>query len=412
MIQHGPSRRAFLAAGAAATAFGSAPGVALAQDAMTLLFREGRYVPRYALGAAGPGLSFVQFAAFVGDEKTALGGQMFPPADVETLGEKAEAEDAIHRIVREAEGRRIVMLNEAHSVSRHRMFLVQLLRALRPMGFTHLAVETFNNDGSSSNGAAQFRVTQRFAPNDGTYSWDPVFAEAIREAADLGYGFIGYEQREGQSGQDGESPIAAREAAQATNLLGALNALPTSARVIIYVGFSHLRETPDRRNNIWLAQRLRGLADQDPLTIEQSATGSFEPFGESSATTKAVFDRFPRQAAVIVQDGDEVIGAAPRGADLAVFHPPLPSIADRPGWLAADPERRRVDVALPAEARPTIALIQAVHAKDDAPQVPADQYLLKADDVGQATLFLRPGSYLIRMETVNGFQAITELLVP
>jgi hypothetical protein len=406
MSQHGPSRRAILIAAAAAISSGSAR----AEDGMAMLFREGRYLPRYVLGETGPGLSFAQFAAFVGDEQAALAGSMFPQTAVESLSEDAKAENAIDRSVREAAGRRVVMLNEAHNVSRHRMFLIQLLRALRPLGFTHLAAETFRNDGGVTDGAAQFDVAGRFEPNDGTYSWDPVFAETVREAADLGYGFIGYEQRPAQRGPDGGDRIAVREAAQATNLLGALNTLPPNARIVVHVGFSHLRETPDRRNNVWLAARFRALSGLDPLTIEQSTTGSFGPFGKNPETTKAVLDRFPGQVPIIVQDGDNVLGAVARGADLTVFHPTLPAVSGRPGWLAADPGRRPVRVALPEKKRPGIALVQAVHAKGAAPQVPADQYLLE-EGARRAILFLRPGRYLIRMEALDGFHPVTQVTV-
>ena len=57
----------------------------------------------------------------------------------------AAAEDALPLIVQAAAGTRVVILNEAHHSPRHRGFALQVARALRPLGYTHLAVEAFVN---------------------------------------------------------------------------------------------------------------------------------------------------------------------------------------------------------------------------------------------------------------------------
>jgi hypothetical protein len=83
-----------------------------------------------------------------------------------------------------------------------------------------------------------------------------------------------------------------------------------------------------------------------------------------------------------------------------VFHPPVADVAGRPGWLAADPARRRVEVAVPGSREATV-LVQAIHAVDSDLAIPADQLVLPPGAVS-AVLFLRPGVYRLRLETDAG----------
>lgn len=371
-------------------------------DLSVQLFAGGLYLPRYLAGADAPGLPFAQFAAFLGDEKAALSGQLFPRDDSARLGPDATSEDALQAIARQASRHRVVILNEAHVCSRHRHFLGEVARTLRPLGFDHLAMETLKNDGE-----AAFRQYESAVPEAGTYSWDPVLAETMRAALGLGYRFLAYEQRPDQKPADPQvagGAIAARESAQAANLLAALTGLPKTSRLLVYVGYSHLRETPDARGNRWLGGRLRDAA-VDPLTIEQSATGAFEPAGVSSQLAQDVAARFPGLRSVVATDDGRIVGAEPRGADLAVFHPPLSAVAGRPGWLAADGSRRlcRIDPNFKIDG-PVLAQAMRIGEKS---LVPADQYLLGPTSE-KIVFFLRPGRYRLRLEEVGGHRLLHE----
>ena len=91
--------------------------------------------------------------------------------------------------------------------------------------------------------------------------------------------------------------------------------------------------------------------------------------------------------------------------DLLLMHPSLPDVDGRPAWLASDPSRRRVEVETPAGPGPR--LVQAIHAADPDPAIPADQFLI-ADAGGRVVLYLRPGDYRLRLETAGGFTALGE----
>lgn len=405
-----PSRRSvlaglMLAAGGAPAGAASQPG----RDAVSLLRSEGRYLPlwRDVLAAPDDGANR-QRAAFVGDEKIAFGSAA--PSPTFTLAPEARAEDAVTAIRAAARGRRVVFLNEAHSASRHRHFLATLLRALREDGFSVLAAETFMNDPAGPSVQAM-RPGDPFLPGMGYYTSDPVFAEAVREALGLGYRLAAYEHTPSQRSTDPAlgtaARIALREAAQSANLQALMTAAP-NARVVVFCGYAHLRKTADRNGNLWAAARLAQATGIELLSVSQAYTGSFGPHGDDPASTAAVLERFAPTTPIVVRSGGESLGAAHAGADLAVFHPSLPDVDGRPGWLAADRLRHRVEVKLPDLSPGEPAIVQAVHAADPDPAVPADLQVLTGDQ-RRAGLYLRSGAYRLRLERDGGFTALGEV---
>jgi hypothetical protein len=162
------------------------------------LAMEGRYLPLWRETVGPPLKGFnSQWAAFVGEERVALAGRN--PSLTDPLTDDATAQDAVAAIVEAARGRRVVMLNESHSASRHRLFLARVARALRPEGFDILAAETFSNraDGEPP-GVESMQAGAPFSPGYGYYTHDPIFADAAREALGLGYRLKAYEQRPDQ----------------------------------------------------------------------------------------------------------------------------------------------------------------------------------------------------------------------
>jgi hypothetical protein len=286
-------RRRDLLGGLAAAAAG---GRALAQPSPTKAnpmgdgwagLNRGLYLPAYAIAVRSRPEDplrdvYEQWAAFVGDQDLAQ-SRAVPKAMAGPAPDLAGAvcRPAVEAIVAASQGRRIVFLNEAHVASRHRAFLAAVLPALRREGFTHLACETFNN--LRDPGAAHIRrfgPGMSFDPGYGTYTWDPVLADAIRLARDLGYRFEPYEQRPDQRDPKltGLEAIQQREDVEAANFIEVLDANP-GARFLVYVGYSHLRKTPDRRGGHWFAARLKEKTGIDPLCVTQALTGSFAPHG-------------------------------------------------------------------------------------------------------------------------------------
>ncbi len=384
-----------------------------------MLREQGRYLPRWielldepaerarVLAMLGPDQAhaadrilrdgITQYASFLGDEATALrdaSGLLATPDPEADL----VAEDALAAIVEASRGHRVVMLNEAHVASRHRTFLGRLVVALRGEGFTHLAAETFTE------AVSELRAGDPVSFRHGWYVGDPVYAEAVRQALDLGYRLIAYEQREDQRSAElslSDAATLTREQVQADNLKAAMAGDP-DMRVLVFVGYGHLTEDGPA-----FGARFKADTGIDPLTIGQAGTGSFGPHAQDAPPVQALLERFrPVQPIIVLKAGTRPASAVSVEAltaektDLLLMHPSLPDIDGRPAWLAGDPARRRLEVAVPAGAGPR--LLQAIHAADPDPAIPADQMLI--DDAGGAVmLFLRPGPYRLRLETPAGF---------
>ena len=419
------SRRGVLAALPLAVLAGPAP--AFQTEPLTagrLLREQGRYLPRWielldepgerarVLTMLGPDQAqavdwvlrdgITQYAGFLGDEATALRDAS---RSVTTPDPEADlsAGDALAAIVEASRGHRVVMLNEAHVASRHRAFLGRLVVALRAEGFTHLAAETF------AEAASDLRAGDPVSFRHGWYVADPVYAEAVRSALDLGYRLVPYEQREDQRSAElslSDAATLTREQVQADNLKAAMAADP-DMRVLVFVGYGHLTE-----NGPAFGARFKADTGIDPLTVGQAGTGSFGPHVEDAPPVRALLERFqPLRPIVILKAGTRPKSAASVGAltaektDLLLMHPSLPDVDGRPSWLAGDSARRRLAVAIPAGAGPR--LVQAIHASDPDPAIPADQVLVD-DAGGTVVLFVRPGAYRIRLETAAGFVPLDE----
>lgn len=413
------TRRSFGALCAAVPAVGLT-GTARGQVPPGLVQRlpsEGRYLPQYldlktkaAAGDEPARWQLSQYASFLGDEDTAIGSvARARRADASLPGlTGASASDALEVIVEAAADRRIVILNEAHNHSRHRAFAARVMRRLKPLGFDWFAAETFNPpQPKPAPWIGDYRPGTPFLQTYGYYSRDPVLAETVREAARLGYRFADYEIRfdqRGPEGADRDALMALREEAQAENLIANLLTPHPEARVFVYCGYSHAMEAPTDHGE-WFASRLKRKTGIDPLTIEQAYCAPGQRPEHDEPHVAAVHSAFAPDRPVVVRRADGSVVGMPlteRQMDLSVFHPRLDAVRGRPGWLAADPARRLVDVDVPAFEGP--ALLQALWGSEGAAGVPADQLLLEPGQ-HRATLALYPGVYLLRLERPDGFDS-------
>lgn len=382
-----------------------------ALNALTARFdQDGRYLPPWqALRTSPVQVSDMieQWAAFLGDEGLALASAAGEGGAV--TGPPPEAHEAIETIVADARGRRVVILNEAHCASRHRMFLTHLLRALRKDGFTHFAAETFLNAADpKAPHVERLRAGDQLTPQHGYYIRDPVFAEAVREALQLGYRLVGYEARADQYalGDDAEHIDRGREQGQATNLEEAMAAAP-DGRFLVYVGYGHIVTDLKAEGG----PRFAGLFAKDtaaaPLTVVQDSTGSFGPHAPDNNATQTLLALYKPKGYLAIRPRKGGDGWSP---DLLVFHPNLADVHGRPGWLAADPGRRLAVFDLPRPVAEAPALAQAVPAADSDPAIPADQHLLSRG-ARSAQFYLRPGRYRVRLETLKGIQTLGQITV-
>lgn len=410
------TRRAFAASGLAAAAV---PALAEAappvETSLTLFQQHNRYVPLWRwhdqlrTAQERTAQATVQFMALIGNEAGALTD--YPQEAVPPLDGWA-AVDALDAIAERARDARMVIINEAHNTSGHRSFVAQVLRRLRPMGFNWYAAETFTRNGPVD--LAAWKAGDPIHPWMGYYTKDPVYAELVREAGDLGYRLVDYEADEHQyvlpSTAPGADLIAEREEAQATNLIERFLTPNPRGRVIVHCGFSHAAEAPVGRLT-WMAARLKAKSGVDPVTVEQAFSWSGKEPGGDPSLTRAVRKRFGGGTPLAVARDGVFLVNPPYGGlmDIGVVHPDYRGVEGRPGWLAADPARRRHPLRLPRPAK-AYTLLQAIPAHEPDPAVPSDQYPLPVGE-RDGVLWLRPGRYRLRLETLEGYEPLGEAVV-
>ncbi|MDQ3079486.1 MAG: hypothetical protein M3R03_05750 [Pseudomonadota bacterium] len=297
----------------------------------------------------------------------------------------AEPRDAIKEIVARARNTNIVILNEAHNSPRDRAFALHLARALRPLGYKTLALETFSNNPPETGLPATDQLKRdgfvRF--NTGGYTIDPVFARFVREALALGYEPVAYEQTKAQD--PAGSGIAEREQAQADNLMRKIFSARPKEKVFIFVGWGHVVEHPAKQTE-WMAARLKRMSGVDPLTIDQTSVTDMSNAREAYEGAAARIGK----SSVFFEGADPLLIGRIAGVDLQVIHPRRSYRSGRPAWLV-DLGGKQVPIPkqlLPAKGR---RLIQVFAADAPSDAVPLDQVLVTATSPAPV-LFVPAGS--------------------
>lgn len=323
------------------------------------------------------------------------------PADAQALTQ-ADLRDAVSEIVSRARRTRVVVLNEDHGSQRSRAFALEVATALRPLGYTYLAVETLRNFADDATAAAKMKALAHdgyVRRETGVYSQDPIFGAFLRGSLKLGYLPIAYEATNEPS-QDATRAqrIAQREEAQAEYLIRRVLEADPRAKLLVYVGLSHVTEAPlrmaDGSEVGWMTTRLKAKTGINPLTIDQTEwlehTTSVRSVGFGIVADRIGKSAAPFRSVVTFSNGEPlVLGRYATAVDLQVAHPRTLLANGRPDWLRGMGLK---PLAIPPALRPTSGrrLVQAfgIHEPDEA--VPMDQIVL-APGTSALTLMLPSG---------------------
>jgi hypothetical protein len=376
------------------------------------LTEEGRYLPLlHAMQAQWPANAamrdpLAQVLAMTGDETAAMENIPARPLPLPDFAD-VSAHNALEAIVAAAKTRQIVILNEAHHISRCRAFAEALMEELRFEGFTVFAAETFTNIERAWPNAAM-QALNSGAPITAALGWylaDPVYAELVRAARKLGYRFVSYEMRPDQlanAGNASDRQREVREDAEANNIIAHVLDGDPKAKIFIYCGYDHVLKSEVEAHQLWFAARLKAKTGIDPLCIGQAWTVP-PPVGLAEEDgLQALLDHFRPASAIILRhkSGEPLrLTALNKALDFEVIHHRASEVNGRPGWLAAATGRKEVHFKL-AEVPLEGALLQAIPALEkQAPGViPADQYPAP-ENVREANFYLKPGDYEVRLET-------------
>ncbi len=406
---HKTDRRQFIL-GASALCFPSSRALADQTETTPPFSRTNHYASylQSLLSRPKKGDEYYSAASFVSSEEMAL--RWRAKEHQESLGAQAEARDALETVKTVATDYRVILLNEAHYCSRHRMFLNDILSELYPLHFRWLAAETFLSEWPEPNRYLQeFQRTGYLSPFAGWYLRDPVYAEALRAAREKGYSFIAYERTKRQDKVDADTTerIELRERSQANNLATQIKNIPRGEKILVYTGFGHVREHRLPGAFRTLAMRLSELLGEDILTIEQAKTGSMGPHGTDHTLCRSIMQRFDPSSPICVRQGNQWLGSRQAETDIAVFHPNKPDMFGRPFWLKR-PDRKRVPVPLHlSDEGPHI--VQAVRRDEPEFAIPSDQVFCRPG-TAEVSLWLPKGTFRIQIECPKGVLRLSETL--
>ncbi len=224
-------------------------------------------------------------------------------------------------IVKQATNSQVVIINEAHHSSLHRVFTKSLLKELYAIGYRNLGLEDL-----STGALTDSLLNERQYPlqKTGHYIKDPQFGDLVRTALDIGYRVFPYEQTINANGKP-------REIEQAKNIQKAIEERPNE-KFLIHCGFDHALEGEHRSWEKAMAGRLTEYTGINPLTINQAIYSERSKPEFNHPLLKAL----DITASSVIIDTNNNPLRYERGngwMDIAVFHPNTKYIDDRPDWL-------------------------------------------------------------------------------
>jgi hypothetical protein len=334
--------------------------------------------------------------------------------------------DAAAAIARLAQGRRLVLINEAHHDPHTRELTLALLPRLKAEGFTHFAMEALG-DGDTQLASRRYPLW-----NSGSeYLHEPLLGEIARRALQLGFVVVPYEAD--------STTTEGRESGQARNLYRRVFADHPDARLFVHAGYAHIDKAKGRLGKaIPMAAELARLTGIEPLSIEQTQFRQANPRVPHAAYDQLVATYHVTAPVVLERTSagapapGEASAAAPFWSaeptlhDVSVILPPdthAPKESDtqryaplgellvpivlgtddglRPSWLDLGGQRQPfpIDSALCDKAFPCV--VEAFYAQESDQAVAADRFAFMRSGVRSA-LYLFPGEYRLRARDADG----------
>lgn len=236
---------------------------------------------------------------------------------INTLYKTVNARDYV---IDQAKNHKVVIINEAHHNSRHRVFTRSLLKELYDLGYTSLGLEALSTSDSLT-----IALNKRKYPtqDSGYYIKEPQFGNLVREALEIGYRVFPYDTTTRDQNL--------RETTEAKNIQNVIASHPNE-KVLIHCGYAHVHEGEDKSWAVTMAQRLKEFTGIDPLTISQT---SYTERGNPKFNHPLLKAFDINESTVLLDQDDKAFQHKQNGAyaDLAVFHPNTEYINNRPKWL-------------------------------------------------------------------------------
>lgn len=252
---------------------------------------------------------------------------------IDSLNQIYKKVDAKNYILDKAKETRVVIINEAHHNSFHRIFTKSLLKELYDLGYTNLGLETLSTSDNLNQA-----LNKRKYPiiKDGHYVKEPQFGNLVREALEIGYHLFSYDTI-----TRGDQNL--REITEARNIQKEIESKPNE-KFLIHCGYAHAHEGEDKSWAVTMAQRLKEYTEIDPLTISQT---SYSEKGKPEFNHPLLKAFDVNESSILLDLENNPFKHNQNGAytDLAVFHPNTDYINNRPNWLFKN-ENKNVSISL------------------------------------------------------------------
>jgi hypothetical protein len=278
---------------------------------------------------------------------------------------------------------KVIMLNEAYNKPLHRAFAYSLLDVLYNRGFRYLAMEMLN--------PMPDQELTKLTYKTGHFPTEPVAGELIRQALDLGFKLVAYEDPQAEK----HSPTE-RDSIQAMNIAQILKQDP-SAKIFVYAGYGHIAKKSITPDFIPMGMAFKRITGLDPLSIDQTDMTEESNFSYGKAFYDAYLEKYPLTGPSIPLINDEPVNVTGTTLyDLTVIHPKTSYYYSRPTWLSLSGRRQSISVKT---TNRNIFLVQAYYQIESfgtkpGQVVPADQTYFSNGN-GAYTLYLRRGLYIL-----------------
>ena len=309
-------------------------------------------------------------------------------------------------ILEAAKTRKAVFFNEAHSAPITRTLTIELLPKLRELGYTYFAAETLYDTDHD------LQKRGYPTPKSGFYVNEPLYGEMVRTALRLGFKVIPYDVENAGAGD-------ARERAGAEKLYQDVFRKDPNAKLVVNAGFAHVQKSGRYLRGSSMGEFFKQISGIDPLTIEQTMMMQHGRSNQDHPYYAAIVQqtRFSKPSVFVDADGKPWT-LKPDKYDMSVIFPTYEVIKQRPNWLVLGGARAAYPVGSEICRNQYPCMVEAYYTNEGEDAVAADRALLNMIDTqtpenervqngmvqSQSRLFLRPGTYHLKVTDKNNRQ--------
>ena len=288
-------------------------------------------------------------------------------------------------IIEKSKSEKIIIINEAHHNSSHRVFTTSLLKKLFTNGYRFFGLEAVTD--------TLINKRKFVSKESGYYTNEPQMANLINEAIKIGFKILSYEAINGENGKE-------REIIQAKNIAKIVTENPNS-KFLIHCGWEHVVEgTPG--NKSWekaMAGRLKEYTKIDPFTIDQTF---YSEKGDSKFNKPYIGMVNLKSSVIMVNENGKAFngGIENDQTDCRIIHPITEYVDGRPNWLTISGERKKYKI--PKNKIAKFPVLVLAYNKDEYEQngIPCDIIeVLNREQIQD--LILKKGEYKIIIKDEN-----------